>query len=361
MTLRTSTSTPTITNTTPATDQHRVTLLILGAGWTYQFLHPLLSCSNITHAATTTTGRDGTRRFQFDPDSDDPTPFQALPRADYVLITFPLKGRGPSAKLLSLYAETHPQSRTRAEGTATTTTAPTDSTTIDSTTKWIQLGSTGIYTAPGWSDSDSPVDGSNERGVAEAELIGLGGCVLNLAGLYGGGREPRNWVVRVAKTKDMLAAKGALHLIHGKDVARAVVAVLTADGQANTGGGEGLGVGGKGSLFGRRWIVADCVSYDWWSVVWDCMGESDNRNHSHRPSEAREGGGDENRVKDEEDTAKAKANAEERSKYRRWIFELMQEQNVRCLPRSLDLLGRKLDAREFWQRVRLLPERTLAR
>lgn len=74
----------------------------------------------------------------------------------------------------------------------------------------------------------SGYDKANARAVAEDELLGLGGCVLNLSGLWGGERHPRNWIGRVAGTKEMLRGKGSLHMIHGVDVARAVVAVSKA-------------------------------------------------------------------------------------------------------------------------------------
>lgn len=289
-----------------------VTLLVLGAGWTWQFLQPLLHDEDITYAATTSTGHDGTITFRFDSDCDDLDQFKKLPTAQYVLVTFPLKGRGPSNKLLKLYAETHPQTGDRPVAT-----------------KWIQLGSTGIYTNPDWNSSSSPIDESNERGIAEEELLSLGGCVLNLAGLYGGSREPKNWLTRVAKTREQLGAKGALHLIHGRDVARAVVSVMNVDM-------DGAG-SKKEKLFGRRWIVADCVSYDWWSLVWEWTGKS------HEGAE--------------ED----KQSTDEKLQYRRWVVELMDENNVRGLPRSVEALGRKLDARDFWKAIGTLPERTLAR
>lgn len=62
-----------------------------------------------------------------------------------------------------------------------------------------------------WYDRHTPV-GSGERAVAETELLGLypefRTTVLNLSGLWGGGRDPRNWVGgRVAPTKDALRHK----------------------------------------------------------------------------------------------------------------------------------------------------------
>ena len=38
-------------------------------------------------------------------------------------------------------------------------------------------------------DSNSPYDTENDRAVAEDVFIDFGGCVLNLAGLYGGERQ----------------------------------------------------------------------------------------------------------------------------------------------------------------------------
>ncbi|KAK4947777.1 hypothetical protein LTR10_013285 [Elasticomyces elasticus] len=283
-----------------------VTLLVLGAGWTWQFLQPLLIKEKITHAATTTTGHDGTIQFKFDPDCTAIEAYKALPKAKYVLVTFPLKGKGPSARLVECYNKTHSQEVTR----------------------WIQLGSTGIFTADGWNDSSSPIDESNERGIAENELISLGGCVLNLAGLYGASRQPGNWIARVAKTKEQLAGKGALHLIHGTDVARGVVGVVKSDVE---------GKETRGSLFGRRWIVADCVSYDWWLLVWELMGETS---------------------EDEDDD---ESKIEERTKYRKWIVELMEENGIRGLPRPMDALGRKLDARDFWKAIGTSPRHSMAR
>ena len=67
----------------------RVDLLILGAGWTSTFLIPLLTHKKIKYAATTRNGRDNTIRFQFDPELSDPAPFNVLPEAETVLITFP--------------------------------------------------------------------------------------------------------------------------------------------------------------------------------------------------------------------------------------------------------------------------------
>ena len=279
-----------------ASSTNTIDLLILGAGWTSTFLVPMLHHHNITHQATTRDGRripglaKGTIPFVFDPASDDLAPYRSLPSAGAVLIVFPLKGRGQSTRLVEMYNNVHK------EGAGMR--------------KWIQLGSTGVWKGERWMDRHSPIDLSSERAVAEQELLALMGtraCILNLAGLWGGERNPRNWVSRVAKTKDDVKGKGALHLVHGEDVARAVVGCLEK--------WEGVG--------GGRWIVCDLRTWDWWNLIlaWE---------------DERQG-----------------------PEYGQWVLELMEEQEVRALPRGRELLGRVLDGRDFWKKVGAVPKRTL--
>ena len=287
------TTSPTPTSSSPLSSAS-VSILILGAGWTSTFLIPLLTKHNITYAATTRNGHNNTIPFTFEPNTTDTTQYEKLPNAKTVLITFPLKGVGQSKSLTTLYAKTHPEAEAR----------------------WIQLGSTGIFTAQGWNDEGSEYDKGNARAVAENELLALLGsraCVLNLAGLYGGERQPRNWVGRVAKSKEEVRAKGGVHLIHGGDVARGVVLAL--------------GEGWEG-VKGGRWIVCDLRCYDWWELVlsWG--------------KEERDG------VKEGEGL-----------QYEKWVLELMREEGVRALPRDVERLGRRLDGRGFWEAVGGWPER----
>lgn len=144
--------------------------------------------------------------------------------------------------------------------------------------------------------------------------------MLCLAGLWGGERHPRNWIARVAGTKEALRAKGSLHLVHGRDVARAVVGAMWGLG----GEGEGAEVGEKREgkegeergeeetgVGGRRWIVTDGRVYDWWEVVMVFGKERE----------------------------------------RGWVGELMRERGVRGLPREGRELGRRLDGGAFWGAV----------
>lgn len=262
-------------------------LLILGAGWTSTFLIPQLQAAKIPYAATSTTGRDSTIKFVFDPDSTDTTAYEALPAATLVLITFPLKGHHQSALLTSSYTSIHPSVHPN----------------------FLQLGSTGIFTAPHWNTSSSPHDTSNPRAIAEDQLLSLGGSVLNLAGLYGGSRDPRNWLVRVATSKEQVRGKKGLHMLHGEDVARAVIAVYRA------------------FTPGKRWLIADLHVYDWWDLFMEWGQEA-------------------------EEKAKGEG---KKLEYRKWVLECMEEEGVRALPRETGSLGRVLDSRDFWFHFKTWP------
>lgn len=276
-----------------------VDFLVLGAGWTSQFLIPELHRSGITHAETTTRGRDNTIPFVFDPESDDLEPYERLPSADTVLITFPLRGHGQSRHITSLYRKVHGEKN-----------------------RWIQLGSSGIFNKEkeaaggehdGWSTEESEYDRSDRRAIAEDELREcVGGCVLNLSGLYGGERKPKNWLGRLAKSKEDVKARGSVHFVHGEDVARAIVATH------------------RNFTVGKRWIVTDLRVYDWWDLILSFSAAVEKNGES----------------------------VEEREKgwmYGKWVQELMIEENVRALPRSMEVLGRKLDSRNFWRAMGIWP------
>ena len=272
-----------------------VDILILGAGWTATFLLPLLDSSNITYAATSTTGRADTIKFIFDPDSNEQKPYNALPNATTILIVFPLKGKGQSTTLVSLYEKTHP----------------------NAAANFVQLGSTGIFTATHWTTETSSYDKTSTRAIAEDELMTQHkGATLNLAGLWGGTRDPRHWANRVAKSKEQLATKKSLHLIHGEDVARGIVAMH------------------RRFTPGKRWLLTDLCVYDWYDLAyrWEEFTQ---------------------RVYAEQGEAKLE--------YRKWVAELMLEEDVRALPRNTGVLGRCLDSRAFWKEMGVLPGRTLFR
>ncbi|KAI0146852.1 hypothetical protein GGR57DRAFT_506295 [Xylariaceae sp. FL1272] len=262
----------------PMAAKHHVSFLILGAGWTSTFLIPQLERQGVTYAATTTDGRNGTIRFKFDPESEDQSQFETLPSADTILITFPLKGKGPSAKLVKM----------------------------------------SVWTAADWQDDSSPYDQQNPRAIAEDELMAQASAsVLSLAGLYGAARQPRDWVSRVVKSKADLKAKGALHVIHGDDVARAVVALH------------------RNFTPGKRWLICDMHVYDWWDLTQDWAVQT---------------------LRDAETGhSVSKEKIQQQSELLQWVGELMREEGVRALPRDTSAVGRRLDGRGFWQEMGIWP------
>lgn len=289
-------------DSTSTSPMQELDLLILGAGWTSTFLIPQLRSHNLTHAATTTTGHNHTIPFKFDPtNTDDPSYFSILPNARHILITFPLTGTGQSSLLVQQYKSTHPR--------------------VADHVRFIQLGSTGIWQFDGqhdlWVTRHSKYDSTKPRAVAEDEMLALGGCVINLAGLWGGEREPRNWVERVATTKEAVKTKKSLHMVHGIDVARAIVAVIEAWDRSK-------------NVKGQRWMLTDGFVYDWWSLF---VGWAD--------------------TEEEQEAEGKKENKPSRQSV--WVYELMEEQGVRALPRSMESLGRCYDSREFWATFGLTP------
>lgn len=295
---------------TEATSGHgsTVSLLILGAGWTSTFLIPLLQREGVKYAATTTNGRNGTIPFKFDPASDDNTPFTLLPSARTVLVTFPLEGKGQAERLVSAYAATHPEQQKEQEQQP----------------NYILFGVTSIWTSSTWQDDSSPYDTSHPRAIAEDELLSCTprATILSLAGLYGGDRQPRNWVGRVIRSKDELRAKGALHVIHGNDVARAVLAVH-----------------GKFTP-GKRWILCDMHVYDWWDLVQDWATQA--------LSEKEEDG--------EGEVGVSEAVMVKQTEMLSWVGQLMMEEGVRALPRDSEAVGRRLDGRGFWNFMGIWPK-----
>lgn len=117
-------------------------------------------------------------------------------------------------------------------------------------------------------------------------------------------------------------SQGSLHLIHGTDVARAILAVHGNFSQAQ----------------GQRWILTDCRIYDWWDLVlaWGAPPST--------PKAA---------------TAPQTEEGEKDSPQQKWVRELIDENGVRGLPRRVELLGRALDSTDFWKTFGLGPTKAL--
>ena len=190
-------------------------------------------------------------------------------------------------------------------------------------THYILLGSTGIYAGKGVFDHQSEATNRSPRWEAEEELLRrYAGCVLNLAGLWGEPeRDGRIWDLVVPDSKEGVGAKASVHWVHGRDVSWAVVGVHR-------------------KFVGERWLVSDGGVYDWWDVLWrearrlEGRGKRDDVVQGQQPKDGEGEGG---------------------LKYRKWVLELMQHEGVRCLPRTGDELGRRLDARAFWKWIGTTP------
>lgn len=280
-----------------------VSLLILGAGWTSKFLIPLLKRDGISFAATTTNGRNGTIPFKFDPTSDDTSQFEHLPSARTVLITFPLEGKGQAKRLVELYTKTHNADK-------------------EEPPNYIQLGVTSIWTAEDWNNDASPYNKEHPRAIAEDELMACApASVLSLAGLYGAERQPRNWLTRVVTNKDVLRNKGCLHVIHGLDVAHAIVKLY------------------RGFTPGKRWMLCDLHVYDWWDLAQDWAARAWEDSYENcKPT-----------VLSNVERSELERERRRLHEILTWLNELRAETGLRALPRDTELLGRKLDGRGFWE------------
>ncbi|KAJ2909316.1 hypothetical protein GGI21_002005 [Coemansia aciculifera] len=211
-------------------------VLVLGEGFVGKYLVEVLKAHDIDYAATTTTGRDDTIKWRLPEQAEeDTTDFSVLPAADSVVITFPLKGEAEAKRFITEYLEHH----RKVQGNAY---AP----------FWVYLGSTRPFkSTPSTRHTKPDLAAGGLRVEAEEYIINVhGGCVLNLAGLWGGERVPANWA-RFYSDKEQLRGRlkeRSLHLIHGADVARSIFAIISCKDRA--------------SRFAGRWLVSDETVHD---------------------------------------------------------------------------------------------------
>ncbi|KAI9485172.1 MAG: hypothetical protein EXX96DRAFT_493314 [Benjaminiella poitrasii] len=199
-------------------------MLILGLGWTGQFLAELMISANLKFVATTRDGRNNTIPWSL-PNKCNDLDVTNLPFAKTVLLTFPVMQSECMTALMDAYEAKH-----------------------GSPSQWMLLSSTRPFVGNP-ADRHTPLDKSKDTGRMGAEDIILqrGGSVLHLAGLWGSQRQPKGWVPRFPSReaiKDKLLAR-QLHLIHGQDVARAILAVHDR------------------FKHGERWVITDTTCYDW--------------------------------------------------------------------------------------------------
>lgn len=138
-------------------------ILILGLGWTGQFLTELLVSIQLNYAATTRDGRDGTIQWTLPSDNCAQLNVTSLPYADTVLVTFPVMQPECMTHLIDAYQQKHGQP-----------------------SNWILLSSTRPYVGNP-ANRHTPLDRSKDTGRMGAEdiIIQRGGSVLHLAGLWG--------------------------------------------------------------------------------------------------------------------------------------------------------------------------------
>ncbi|CDH54486.1 hypothetical protein RO3G_02053 [Lichtheimia corymbifera JMRC:FSU:9682] len=217
-------------------NEARVSVLILGFGWSGPFLKEVLTQQAIPYSATTRDGRDDTIAWELPSQDDQEVDVSALPAATTVLVTFPVRSAKSMEKLMDAY-------EARQGG-------------LQQQVQWILLSSTRVYDGDKC-DRHGPINldkDSSGRSEGEQVTLARGGTVVHLAGLWGAQRQPRNWVSRFS-TPEALRGKllqRQLHLIHGQDVARALV----------------LGVHGQfAKAQGQRWIVTDGGCYDWVKLI----------------------------------------------------------------------------------------------
>ncbi|GAA5853216.1 hypothetical protein JCM8547_000245 [Rhodosporidiobolus lusitaniae] len=318
-----------LSSSSPSTS---VDLLILGAGWTSTFLipHLLSSHPSLSFAATTRDGRKvggvETIEWAWDGEKEGSEQFEGLPRARTVLVVFPIRGEEGSRRLVRGYEES-----------------------VGGRVRWIQLGSTGIFDGGptlaadpnarlSWTNRHSPYDTTNARAIAEDELLSMHEetFVLNLSGLWGGTRNPSNWIPRIAPTLEALETKGSLHLVHGEDVARAVVAVHLSPSRSSS--SPSSPDAKEKPLKGTRWVLTDLRVYDWWDLVSAHPSPLPPSPDSPSPSFHTHAG-------------------EHTPPHALWVQHLMRKHGVRSLPRTQEELGRAIDSREFWEEFGLMPSK----
>lgn len=244
-----------------------VDILTLGSGWTFSFLGPAAGEKSLRIVSTTRNGGNGTIPFTFDPESDDTKSFESLPDARTIVVIFPLYSADAAKRLVHGYISTRSESIYSKYSMSTFSEKEVQDHLLDtSRTRFILLGSTGIYGQGGptlqdapfhlsssdtsayasfdqtlkkgphnpqspWFDRKSKID-DVPRARAENAFLEFNSSkdavqtsVLCLSGLWGHGRSPRRYVGRIAPTKESLAQLGSVHLVHGHDVARALLAM----------------------------------------------------------------------------------------------------------------------------------------
>ena len=146
-----------------------IPILILGLGWTGHFLINLLSELHIGYAATTRHQTNDTIQWELPQDNSSYTHVDVsnLPRAQTILITFPVLSQACMTALINSYESKYGGEK-----------------------QWILLSSTRPFSGSP-SDRHGPIDSSKDtsgRMNGECVILKRGGAVLHLSGLWGAQR-----------------------------------------------------------------------------------------------------------------------------------------------------------------------------
>ena len=144
----------------------RVSMLILGFGWSGPFLKDVLTQHGITYSATTRDGRNDTIAWELPQQEEQDIDVSALPAATTVLVTFPVRSAKSMEKLMDSYETRYGQ------------------------VQWILLSSTRVFDGDKC-DRHGPMNlDKDSSGRTEGEQVTLtrGGTVVHLAGLWGAQR-----------------------------------------------------------------------------------------------------------------------------------------------------------------------------
>ena len=142
-------------------------MLIVGLGWTGQYLAEHMTTVHMNYAATTRDGRNNTIAWSLPSDNcNQNMDVSSLPFAHTVLVTFPVMQPECMHALMDAYQLQHKQ-----------------------TSQWILLSSTRPFDGTP-ANRHTPLDRSKDTGRMGAEdvIVERGGSVLHLAGLWGGQR-----------------------------------------------------------------------------------------------------------------------------------------------------------------------------
>lgn len=184
------------------------TLVILGSGYTARFLWSLVADRSLTVFATSRTPEQNlgylpaNRRLRFD--LFQPDTWRNIPRDADLLWCFP----ATPVELVRQFI-------------ATLTGSPCRIVVLGSTSAY-DLGNSQAYPPP-WIDETAPIDLTKPRVQGEEYLrLEQGAIVLRVAGIYGPGRNPLDWI----RTGRVKPSRKYVNLIHVEDLAAICLAAL---------------------------------------------------------------------------------------------------------------------------------------